>query len=271
MDFFLLPEKVKSQMEGLSAAGGPVGILRSSSCLEGTPGECYLVGFPCSLHLFSKRLGEDSYRRVDVPLAPGAPVSLALRKESFDTFLDIDAGGARHSVKFSSFEGMSLEPLVKRWDALLKGSGEARPKVKIAPESEPASESEGSLSPLAGMAAALMFASTVDGEISEVEDQYIKRICNGRDADLQAALAFYKAHDIASLPGELGHLSHEQRLCIVANLCEACMADGTLRSCEQELVWNFASALGVERGEYETVRDVLLLKNRVAVLHGAAP
>jgi len=272
MDYFLLPDKIKAQLPLKPGAPSPL-VVSAAGGLDGGPGECQLVYDGDAVRLFSRALGEDAYSRFDAPLS-AVGFSLKLSKGKFDLRLDVSASGVSHFVKFSSFESSRLETLDRACQAALSAprapepaSQEPQAAASPRPPEEPVHGIE--CSPFVAMLAALMWASRHDGEISQAEDDYICRVAKGRKEDLADALALSKACKPMELAPALAQLDSESRLCIVANLYAACMADGVLRSTEQAFVREFADAMGVSEPERTTVRDVLLLLNRTELLRKA--
>ena len=61
------------------------------------------------------------------------------------------------------------------------------------------------------------------------------------------------------------NFDEQERLCVIANVIELGMADGTLRSIEKETVKWFCEGLNVNEDTVQAIYDVLVIKNRVAV------
>lgn len=84
---------------------------------------------------------------------------------------------------------------------------------------------------------------------------------------IEQGSAWLRAHGLENLLKELpAALNEMQRLCLIANLIAAVMADGYLERAEQELVERFRTALGVSEEDYEPLFQTLLTRNQVAVL-----
>ncbi len=265
MDYFLLPDKIKSQLPLKPGAPSPL-VISAASGLDGSSGECHLVFDGEAVRLFSRLLGEDSYRRFDAPLAAEG-FSIKLLKDRFDLRLELSSGGVPHSLKFSSFEASNLDFLMASCKQAASATSQPAAPAQKAPQEEPPPAQAQALaiecSPFIALLAALMWAAKHDGEISQGEDEYICRLAKGRREDLEAALALSRSCDPQTLAPALASLDMESRLCIVANLYGACISDGVLRSSEQTFVREFSAAMGVGDAERATIRDVLILKNRV--------
>jgi uncharacterized tellurite resistance protein B-like protein len=256
MDYFLLPDKIKSQLPPPGDA--PPEVLNASGGLDGASGDCYLVADSSTLRIFARTFGEDAYKCFAVSLGDPSP-SLSVRKEKFNSMLDVSCAEWRHSLRFSSFDIAKLEALAARF----QGKGSAVPSAISAAETAPTETS-----PFVGLLASLMFVASHDGSIDAAEDLLIKSVAGGDDAALSSALALYRACEPNSLASALSALASDDRLCIVANMLDVAMSDGVLKSSEQRFISGFASSMGVSQDEYGTLRDALFLKARVALLKG---
>lgn len=264
MDFLLLPEKIKKALSDIGIEQPTIlSILRAGGSLEGAAGEGYLVSCDDRLALFSRKMGEDSYRGAMINYQdPG--LQMSIRKDKFHSILEIVHNGESKALRFSSYEERCVQPVLDAWHS-------AASKTKSPCEQAPAPQKEplpakASLSPMASAAASLMYLSTIDGVISETEDHYIRLFCHDSEKELKDAFAYYKSHSFDELLDELSGLDQQQALCILANMMELAMLDGLFRSSEQNMLWHFAESLGLTRDEYQTVKDVLLIKQQTSVL-----
>ena len=88
--------------------------------------------------------------------------------------------------------------------------------------------------------------------------------------DLTAGFGFIWAdpenRTFEDLLSELTYIDQPQKLCILANIMEICMKDGVLRTSEQNLIAQFATAMDLTDEVVQTIRDTLLIKNQTSVL-----
>lgn len=274
MNFTFLPDKIKKLLESVIPGKIPVSVIQSSANLEGEPGEGYVIAYDDKVFLFSRKLGDDNYQMLSGNYHNDI-ASIKSRKDKIDTFLDIDIAGKSFSIKFLSFEEKEIESLLKKWQS---GGGikNASPKksVKTKAENAKASDKKNSgetrsdapLSPSIGMCAALMYLSDTDKSIAKEEDHYITAVFRHDQNVLQPALHYFKNHSFEELLEALNFINDEQKLCILANMVELGMRDGIFYSNEQKIIRSFVTAMNIPEDEYQAIKQVLLVKNKIAVL-----
>lgn len=280
MNMSFLPKKIKTALTAQVADKIPVSVVRSSSSIDGDSGESYMVSLDDRLLIFSRKLGESDYAVTSELF--GKVGKLELKNEGMNTFLNASFGGKSYSLKFSSFEEKNLASVVDAWAKIGGGDSSGIEVVEIANEpktfppptpfttatSAPAPPtSSGALSPLEGLAAAMMYISAVDNHISDEEDRYITTLFAQHRSLLDSALAYYKRHTFEDLVTDLkSRLNNDQKLCYLANLMELAMKDMVLHTSEQNMISHFIDEMGVSKQENDAIRQVLLIKNRISAL-----
>jgi uncharacterized tellurite resistance protein B-like protein len=271
MNISFLPAKIKKTLAGALADEIPLSVVRSSSTMDGDAGESYLVSFKDKMFIFSRRLGESDYSAKAKLF--GEIAELSLRKEGMNVFLNVNLNGEKHSLKFSSFEEKNLKPVVDVWRN--SGGGAAGGEIVEVGDDEPSPQSKESdaeeqpapLSPLEGLAAAMMYVSAVDNHISENEDHYITSLFSQHRSLLHSALAYYKRHSFEDLIAVMKPvLTNDQKLCYLANIMELAMKDMVLHTSEQNMINHFIEEMGISHEESDAVRQVLLIKNKISAL-----
>lgn len=272
MNFSFLPSKIKDNIEALVKDKIPVSLARSNASLDGSPGESYVVAYQDKIFFFSRKLGDHDYFQVSGEYGKDV-ADIKVRKEGNNTFLDTNINGKKYSLKFSSFEEKNLMPIVENCQGKAPAIGAVsavESNDKTAVVSTPgtvAAPVEGKISSLLeGLAAALMYLSAVDDSIAKEEDAYIRIVCNNNQALLSAALQYFKTHELDELLVALSGINREQKLCFLANLMELGMVDGVLHRSELNLIKKFCSYMELSDDEYETIKQVLLIKNQLSVL-----
>ena len=271
MNFSFLPSKIKNEIKALVADKIPISLARSSSDVDGTPGESYVVAYEDRVFIFSRKMGAHDYLNMVGEFGKDI-ASVNVRKDGIHTFLDTDFKGKKYSIKFSSFEDKSLFPIQKQCENFSKGAIDS-----VVPKTEPQVESESlhndtvkisdNISNMKnGLAIALMYVSAVDGEISKEEDHYIINVFNNNQRILKTSLNYYKTHSYDEFLVALGEMNQEQTLCFVANMMELGMCDGVLHRSEFAIIRKFCESKGVSDDEYDTLKQVLLIKNTLSVL-----
>ncbi len=269
MDYFLLPEKIKSQ---LPPPSGSQPLVMNASCgLDGNPGECYLIVFPDSISVFYKKFGPDSFSRLDAA-SSDPKFSISVMKDKFNSMLEIASSSWSHKLKFSSFDAQKLEGVASSLLAGASSKAASSAATLRPPEAVPQDAAAPSveLDPFVGLLAATMFVAGHDGKIDIAEDNYIKTLAANDSAALTQALKVYKACSSSELAVALSNLDREGRLCVLANMFDVAICDGVLRSSEQQLIFEFAIAMGLSREDGYAIRDVLVLKGRAPFLKSSA-
>ena len=273
MNIAFLPEKIKSELPAASDKT-PVLAARAYGSIEGENGEAYLVSCAGKLLAFSRKAGDDNFRKLSGMF--GKEISkLDARQDKFNTFLDLNVNGVPYSIKFSSSEHKELETLVESLKSFRpesmqpsvvdSGRMPPAPSVKVATP-ETAKAAKATLTPLEILAVALMYVSSCDNKISEDEDKYIVEIFRGNKPVLESALAYYKTHRYEEFLVNLGALKEKQKLCILANMIEIAMKDSALHRTEQEYFRKFVEASGLKDEQYKAINSVLYVKNSTGVL-----
>lgn len=263
MDYIFLPEKIRKDLEARLPGLSALSVLRAGGAPGGLPGESYIVVYLPELFLFYRNLGEEEYHIVEHNLASDGLPEFSSRLESYNLFLDAVLKGRAYSLKFSSFDKQAVFDMLEKTKLAKSPLPEAQQKPSV-PAAAPARKP--SIRPMVGLAALLMFESVADGSIDASEDDYIKRLFEGRQELLQEGLAFFKNRSAEELFAELSYLDRQQALCCLAHLFEFGMLDGALRSSEQKFIRRFAEALKIDEEELSAVRDVLLVKNQISVM-----
>ena len=276
MDFLFLPDKVKTQIPAECSQATPLALLRSSCDIEGAPGEGYAIAYADRLFVFWRKGGSDSYGKIEMPYSCGA---LSLKKESFNVSLVGETGeGERFTLKFSSFDEAELAKII--------AAGKTAPQATEAPpmstptpmpmptpppgdddiprSAAPPPLPDGDLNTIELLAATLMFIAKADGAVHPHEDAYIRRVCLDDKTALSRAHAFFKANDWTELLKKTSScVFGDLALCFTANALEVGMMDNSISSKEQAMARELAFCSGVTQDEYDTVLNVLVLKNRL--------
>ncbi|HCE43208.1 MAG TPA: hypothetical protein DET40_06650 [Lentisphaeria bacterium] len=281
MNISFLPEKVKSEFLNLIDKI-PLSAVRTNGNISGEPGEGYIVACGERLFVYTRKAGEDAFLKLAGKL--GVEISkLEVRKDKFNSFLDINMDGKPYSIKFSSAEMKDLESLIENF----KNAKPAGPAVPEPEQPAPQVSEERKagiqmpsgirehpaapavklpLTPMQFMAAAMMYVASSDGSIDKDEDRYIMNVFGGSNDVLQPALQYYKAHSADQLFDFSPCLNEEQNLCILANMVEIAMRDESYHRVEQVMIRNYMEKAGISVDNLKAISSVLLVKNNLSVL-----
>jgi uncharacterized tellurite resistance protein B-like protein len=258
-----LPPEIQEQA-GCSSLGEPKVVVRSSSDLEGNLGETYVAVDESSLYLFNRRPGEP-YRVVRFALRDVEDVSLV--PEGLYTNLEIIAGAQHPALRFPSWDKAELQRVVDCWQvASGRTSRHSGTDGGGMPPCVGAVGSTVAVSPRVALSASLHAMAESDGEPCSREHEEIARIL-GDPAVFDEGAAFLRQHGVEGLLASLNPLLNPaQKRCLVSNLLGLAMADGLLRSAEQQLADRFQSALAMPDSDFQSLRDTLITKHNLSVL-----
>jgi uncharacterized tellurite resistance protein B-like protein len=253
MDYVFLPDKIKEQLAELEPGKEPVCTIRCSGGFSNKPGESYIVPFEDKVYLFERSFSENEYSVVSA--AYPEVDSIELEQEQFSSSLHISIGDKTIVAKLSCAEVALCDEVIER----------ARNYAQVEEHDEEGKVAESGISPHIGLAVALMHVAGSDDDISDDEKNFIFNICSQDTQLFNAAAEFYQKYSFEDFLKQL-ELDSQQKLCCVANMLELGMIDGVLHSVEQKVIDIFVETMDVSKGEFETIRNVLLIKNQISVL-----
>lgn len=293
MNINFLPEKIKKILEDKFTGKIPVSVVRTSGAMDGQPGEGYVISFKDKALVFSKKLGEDSFSLTGGGFGDDIK-SLSIKKNNYDTFLEMNVKGQPFAIKVSGLDSKEVQTICDQFKIVANSGGieiSKADKVVVSPPVIPtpepvrkehlsylssrpqasasASQDLSKVSPQIILAVAMMFVSSVDKTIAPEENAYIANIFKNNTAVANKALAIYKStsyEDFLKIARK--DLTNDQKMCIMANMLEIAMIDGTYLSEEQEVVEKFVSLMGISRMNYNNIMNALLVKNNISVLGG---
>jgi uncharacterized tellurite resistance protein B-like protein len=280
MNINFLPSKIKEDLKQFLSGKIPFSAARASGSIERETGEGYIVALDDKALLFSRKTGEDAFLKIEIGEKELA--SVKLRKEGFNLFLDVNICEKPYSIKFSSLEENDLKTIVNKFSFHGKDedassaadirpapftTNEAREKEEKIKDEEPwISERGQKPEPMAILAAALMFVSKIDNTINKEEDFYIVSLLEHNKEFLQKGLSYFKTNTFDGIIEDSKRLSNIQQLCILSNMIELAMRDGSFSGIEQKMINKYVSELGIDLSQYETIKEVLLIKNRISAM-----
>jgi uncharacterized tellurite resistance protein B-like protein len=253
MDYVFLPDKIKKQLAELEPGKEPVCTIRCSGGFSNKPGESYIVPFDDKVHLFERSFSENEYFVVSA--AYPEVDSIELEQEQFSSSLHISTGNKTIVAKLSCAEVALCDKVIER----------ARNYARVEEHDVESTAAESGISPHIGLLVALMHVAGSDDDISEEEKNFIFNMCSQDSQMFNNAAEYYQKYSLEDFLKQI-KLDSQQKLCCVANMLELGMIDGVLHSVEQRVIDIFAEMMDVSRDEFETIRNVLLIKNQISVL-----
>lgn len=274
MNFLFLPDKIKKQLGSIFSKALPLAILRLNRCSDGSNGEGFIVAGSEKVFIFSRKVGESAYSMIETSF--NKINNLKISKGILDSFVEFDAEGKKFSLSFAPFEERYVKPFIEKWQALESKLKQDHHNTQTPPPPESTvtkapivkvPDNITALSPSAIFSAALMFIAASDSKMADSENYFINKKFSSDKLSLEKGTHFYDNHSFEELLSLLPSLSHQQKLCILANMIELSMVEDVFGSTQQEMLWNFAKASGIKEPEYASLRDIFIIKNQISVLY----
>ena len=123
------------------------------------------------------------------------------------------------------------------------------------------------LTPRLALATALLFMVTADGKIQPEEIGQMVVSLNNDEQLFDDAIAYASAttfNDFLSQTSSM--LSHDQKICVLLNLCDSLMSDGDVAVEEESLFSVFLNAWEVSDSEIKPYMQMIAKKNDHSVL-----
>lgn len=119
-----------------------------------------------------------------------------------------------------------------------------------------------SLTPLLCLAATLLYMIKVDGHIDDHESSQIQAVLGGNEEILELALEYVEVTPIEEfLAVAAPVLNQKEILCILTNVCDSLLSDGTITSDEKELFQVICNAFEVSEAAFAPYDRALRFKN----------
>lgn len=123
------------------------------------------------------------------------------------------------------------------------------------------------LTPVMVLAASLLYMMASDGHIEDEESSQLQSVIGGNEDLLSYAVAYVHRVPVAEfLKLAPPVLSTQDKLCILANVCDSMLADGNCDPTELDLFEKFQSAFGVGVDAFKPYFKIIQLKNDKNVL-----
>lgn len=118
------------------------------------------------------------------------------------------------------------------------------------------------MTPKLAFASALIYMMAADGQIEEEEIGQLVSAIGGDRALLDNALKYVRKNNIDTfLQQAAPALSEPQKLCVLANLCDSLLSDGSAAPAEQALFGRFLAAFAITEERFRPYFEVIALKN----------
>ena len=118
------------------------------------------------------------------------------------------------------------------------------------------------VSPHLAMAVSLLYMMSADGSIGPEEIGQLEAVIGEFDGLQQVALAYVRKVKRADFFKAVSQsLTAKQKLCILANVCDSMMSDGTVAVVEDKLFVSMVAAFGLKLKDFDKYHQVLEVKN----------
>ena len=112
------------------------------------------------------------------------------------------------------------------------------------------------------LAVSLLYMMASDGQIEDEESSQLQSVIGGNEDLLSHAVAYvHKVPVEEFLKLAPAILSTQDKLCILANVCDSMLSDGNCDASELALFEKFQSAFGVKRETFKPYFKIIQLKN----------
>ena len=239
MKFSFLPEEIKSQIDKNLIDHEALALARSNMAVDGHIGESFIVAYEEIVYLFTKAMGSSEFTKIVAAYTDIDEMSVTSEKKH--SIITLKIGRKKYTFKFAPLILKDLEKVLEKWMTC-------------------------SISPFIVLLSALMYLASADNKVSEEEHAYITKLANEDEKILNVAHDFYHKVHIESLLDMISQYDEDQKFCIMANLLELAMCDGVIHSNELKLLRQFAKQMNIGDDEYETVKQILLIKNQIGIL-----
>lgn len=240
MKFDFLPDGVKTGIDAELLEQQPLVIARSNKGVNDTIGESFLVAYDKKMLIFNKGMGKSDYQKM-IGDYNNDIKAMGIRKVHNNVIFEFTIKNQQFFLTFGALKELDLNIIFQKW--------QDRP-----------------LTPYEILIISLMYLATADNIVTQEQDQYILKLVNNNQELLNSAFKYYEKHAIEDLLNEAGKLSEDQQLCLMANMIELAMCDGVMHGVELKLMKQFANSMGIATEEFDTIKQVLLVKNNVGVM-----
>lgn len=118
------------------------------------------------------------------------------------------------------------------------------------------------MTPKLAFASALIYMMSSDGQVEEEEIGQLISALGGDRPLLDAAFKYVRKNNVdAFLQQAAPVLSEPQKLCVLTNLCDSLLADGSAAQAEQALFGRFLAAFAISEERFRPYFEVIALKN----------
>jgi len=123
------------------------------------------------------------------------------------------------------------------------------------------------LSPPLVLAAALLYMMAADGEVKEAESSQLQSVLGGNDELVACAVSYVESVPIDTFLAEAADsLSGLDKLCVLTNVCDSFLADGSADVAELALFSRMCDALGFDEKSFAPYLKTIQIKNDKTVL-----
>ncbi len=123
------------------------------------------------------------------------------------------------------------------------------------------------LSPPLVLAAALLYMMAADGDVKDSESSQLQSVLGGNDELVACAVSYVESVPIETFLLEAAEsLSGLDKLCVLTNVCDSFLADGTADEAELSLFSRMCEALGFNEISFAPYLKTIQIKNDKSVL-----
>ncbi|MCH2176097.1 MAG: TerB family tellurite resistance protein [Lentisphaeria bacterium] len=234
---------------------------RSMYSLSKELGECYLIPNDTGIIIFDRVLGSkfeqikivssEVEKVIEVIEAPFLLLQIITTKGNFD-------------LKFSSLDGHKLKGIFDQFN-LSEETFQDTDLQAFLPD-QLATPKTPEFSAIFAYAASVYSLMLADDHLSIEELQVLEHQLGCKEF-IAEAFQFLNTYGIQEIIKQINtNCDEKQKLCILSNLLDIAMIDGTICGKEREMILLYSSELKIDKEHFDTLYNVLYLKNNTAIL-----
>ncbi len=256
-----VPDEI-CRLAGLPDGQPPRAFVRALYDLDGHLGETWALSDGVQLHLVSKRIG-GAFDAEHHPLKDIRSMSVC--DDGAFAYLRVTTERGSLNLKFSIWDRPRMDTLCGLWSRVSGHAAEDGTRFLHHSTSGPAHQPVEQLTPLTAFCASVHAMIQADGVV-EPSELFVMQTSIHNPCCIERGRLWLEIHGREMLLREAPRLlAGDQKLCLLANVAAAGMADGLWRSKEQAWLDDLQKAMGVEDAVLKPVFDVLLIQNGLNV------
>lgn len=264
----IIPKEIFNEFKKITGSTSAEIKLRALSDLDNKLGETYMLGANTTIVFFYGKLGHTKEcMTIELDEISSARVGT---KPPF-AFLELKTDDDEMRIKFAMFELGKVKQFIKLWKEVTGGPKDVETTADdaytetVERSAIAATIANVDYTPIIGFSAALHAMAFADNELAEEELKNLELIIPDKDA-FDKGQQYWRNKGTDVLIKELStQFTELQKRCLLANLMDLSMVDGTLTSSEQEFLQFVCTSFEITDDDFQAMFDFLYFKNNTAI------